>query len=172
MARGLYGVLVVRAPDDPLAGIPERTIVLADNRLLPDGSLDMPEPHTLAGRIDAENGREGEVLLVNGKVMPEIPIRSGEVQRWRILNTSAGRFYRLSIPGQTFLHVGTDGGLFERPVERSELLLATAERAEILVRGTGKPGERVVVRALAYDRYVPQTRPADWNRDRDLFTLA
>ena len=48
-------------------------------------------------------------------------IRPGEVQRWRILNTSAARFYRLSIPGQTFLHVGTDGGLFERPVEREEI---------------------------------------------------
>src|SRR5688500_2308213 len=30
VARGLYGVLIVRAADDPLAGIPERTIVLAD----------------------------------------------------------------------------------------------------------------------------------------------
>ena len=171
VARGLYGVMIVRAAGDPLASIPEKLIVLADNRLLPDGSIDLPEPHTLAGRIDAENGREGEVLIVNGQVMPEIRIRSGEVQRWRVLNTSAGRFYRLSIPGQSFLQVGTDGGLFERPVEKSELLLATAERAEILVTGTGKPGDRVVVRTLGYDRYVPQTRPADWKRDRDLFTL-
>jgi FtsP/CotA-like multicopper oxidase with cupredoxin domain len=172
VARGLYGVVIVRAADDPLpASLPDKVLVLADNRLLPDGAIDLPEMHSLAGRIDAENGREGELLLVNGQVMPEIRIRSGEVQRWRLLNTSAGRFYRFSIPGQTFLQVGTDGGLFERPVEKSELLLATAERAEILVRGTGKPGDRVVVQALPYDRYVPQTRPADWNRPRDLFTL-
>jgi FtsP/CotA-like multicopper oxidase with cupredoxin domain len=36
--------------------------------------------------------------------------------------------------------VGSDGGLFERPVEVDEMLLATGERVELLVRGTGAPG--------------------------------
>jgi FtsP/CotA-like multicopper oxidase with cupredoxin domain len=172
VARGLYGAVIVRAADDPLgASFPEKLIVLSDNRFLPDGSLDLPEMHSPAGRIDAENGREGEVLLVNGQRMPSIAIRSGEVQRWRIINTSAGRFYRIAIPGHTLLQVGTDGGLFEHPVEIPELLLATGERAELLVRGAGQPGDRVVVQTLPYDRYVPQTRPSDWNRPRGLFTL-
>jgi FtsP/CotA-like multicopper oxidase with cupredoxin domain len=39
------------------------------------------------------------------------------------------------------------------------------------VRGTGQPGTRTVLQALPYDRYVPQTRPADWNRTRDLLTV-
>jgi FtsP/CotA-like multicopper oxidase with cupredoxin domain len=172
VARGLYGVVIVRAADDPLpATLTERLLILSDNRFLPDGSLDLPDPHSLQGRIDFENGREGDVLFVNGEVMPTLSIRSGEVQRWRVINTSAGRFYRLSLPGHSFLHVGSDGGLFERPVEVSEILLATAERVELLVRGSGSPGSRTVLQALPYDRYIPQTRPRDWNQPRDLLTL-
>ena len=98
-------------------------------------------------------------------------IRRGEVQRWRIVNASAARIYRLAIPGHRFLHVGTDGGLFEHPVEVSELLLSVGERAEILVRGSASPGTKTVLQTLPYDRYVPQTKPTDWSQPRDLLTL-
>jgi bilirubin oxidase len=124
-----------------------------------------------AGQTDAENGREGDVLFVNGQVNPEISIRSGEVQRWRIINSSASRVYRIAIRGQTMLHVGSDGGLFEHPVEVKELVIANAERVEVLVRGTGAPSSSTEVEALPYDRYVPQTRPRDWNVTRKLATL-
>ena len=171
VARGLYGAIVVRAPDDPLAGLREQVLVLSDNRLNPDGSLDLPDPGSPPGRVDRENGREGPLILVNGHPTPELSIRSGEVQRWRIVNASAGRMYRLSIPGQSLTWVGTDGGLFERPVEVPEILVAPSERVEILVRGTGSPGSRVVAFDQPYDRYIPQTRPAGWNCPRKLLTL-
>ena len=171
VAHGLYGALIIRAPDDPLAAIPEKLLVLADNRFLADGTVDVPDPESPAGRVDAENGREGNVVFVSGRIMPSIGIRSGEVQRWRVVNASAARVYRLALPGHTFLRVGSDGGLFERPVECDEVLLANAERVELLVRGTGAPGSRATLQALPYDRYIPQTRPADWNRTRDLLTL-
>jgi FtsP/CotA-like multicopper oxidase with cupredoxin domain len=172
VARGLYGAVIVRAADDPLpASMTEQLLVLSDNRLLADGSLDLPDPHSPQGRVDFENGREGNLFFVNGQVMPTLTIRSGEVQRWRVINTSAGRYYRLAVPGHTLLHVGNEGGLFERPVEVNEILLATAERAELLVRGTGPPGSKAVLQALPYDRYIPQTRPKDWNEPRDLLTL-
>jgi FtsP/CotA-like multicopper oxidase with cupredoxin domain len=172
VARGLYGGIIVRADDDPLpASLTERLLILSDNRFLADGSLDLPDPHSQRGRLDFENGREGGVLFVNGEIMPTLTIRSGEVQRWRVINASAGRFYRLHLPGHALLHVGSDGGLFERPVEVDEILLATAERVEILVRGTGAPGTRAVLQSLPYDRYVPQTRPADWNTTRELLSV-
>ncbi|HJU88935.1 MAG TPA: multicopper oxidase family protein [Gemmatimonadaceae bacterium] len=171
VGKGLYGAMIVRAPNDPLEGIPEKLIVLSDNRILPDGSLDTPDPHSIPGRIDRENGREGSLLLANGRVMPTLTIRSGEVQRWRVINASAARVYRLSLAGHTFLHVGTDGGLFEKPVEVKEILVAGAERVELLVRGTGKPGEQFTLQTLPYDRYIPQTRPKDWSGARDVLTL-
>ncbi len=172
ITKGLYGAILVRDPHDPLpATLPEKLLVLSDNRFHADGSLDLPDADSPAGRVDMENGREGDVLLVNGQVMPTLTIRSGEVQRWRIVNASAARVYRLTIPGQTFLHVGNDGGLFERPVELSEIVLANSERVELLVRGTGAAGAQATLQTLAYDRYIPQTRPANWNRTRDVLTL-
>lgn len=171
IGKGLFGGIVVRAPNDPLRDLPEQLLVLSDNRFLNDGAVDFADPHSALGSIDEENGREGPVLFVNGQVNPTIPIRSGEVQRWRIVNASAGRIYRLALAGQSFLLVGTDGGLIEKPVEMKEIILTTGERAEILVRGAGAPGSRTVLQNLPYDRYAPQTRPRDWQTTRDLLTL-
>jgi FtsP/CotA-like multicopper oxidase with cupredoxin domain len=171
IALGLSGAFIVRPAHDPLPPMTEKLLVLSDNRFKPDGSIDWAEQTSPQGLIDEVNGREGNVLLVNGQVMPTISIRSGEVQRWRIVNASAARVYRLAIPGQTFLHVANDGGLFERPVEVKDIVLANSERVEILVRGTGAPGSRTVLQTLPYDRYVPQTRPKDWEVARDLLAL-
>ena len=172
VAMGLFGAIIVRAADDPLRGlVTEKLLILHDNRFGPDGSVDLPNPDSPAGRRDFENGREGNALFVNGQIMPTVSIRSGEVQRWRVINASAARVYRLAIPGHPFLHVGSDGGLFEHPVERDEILLANTERVELLVRGTGRPGERDTLADLPYNRYIPQTRPADWDSTRNLLTL-
>jgi FtsP/CotA-like multicopper oxidase with cupredoxin domain len=172
VAQGLFGAIIVRAADDPLpASLPERLLVLSDNRFRPDGSIDLPDPRSPAGRLDRENGREGPVLLVNGQIEPTLAIRSGGVQRWRVVNASAARIYRLALPGHTLLHIGSDGGLFERPVERGEIVVANSERVELLVRGTGPPGSRSVLQSLPYDRYIPQTRPDVWDQPRDLLTL-
>lgn len=171
VAKGLYGAFIVRAREDPLPEMTEKLIVLADNRFLSDGKVDVQDRGTPQGGIDFENGREGDVLYVNGQVMPTISIRSGEVQRWRIVNASGARVYRLAIPGHELLHVGSDGGLFEEAEPVEEILVANSERVEVLVRGTGAPGSQSVLQDLPYDRYIPQTRPAEWKTTRELLTL-
>ncbi len=172
VAKGLYGALIIRSDDDPLPkSLSEKIIVLSDNRFTSAGSIDIPDPATQAGLIDEENGREGNTFFVSGHVMPTIGIQSGEVQRWRIINASASRVYRLSLGGQSFTQVGSDGGLFEHPVDMKEIILSNSERVEILVRGTGPPGSSTMLQSLPYDRYAPQTRPAGWNKKIDLATL-
>jgi FtsP/CotA-like multicopper oxidase with cupredoxin domain len=172
VARGLYGAIIVRAPDDPLPGaIPEKLIILSDNRFNGDGSVDLPPKGSDPWHIDEENGREGDVFFVNGQVLPTISIRKGEVQRWRIINASAARVYRLALDGQKMTHVGNDGGLFEIPREVSELTIANGERIEVLVRGSLDAGQKIALQALPYDRYIPQTRPVIWKTTRDLLTL-
>src|SRR5437762_4420742 len=170
IGKGLFGAIVVHAADDPLPPLAEKLLLLSDNRFLQDGAIDFPDPASHHGGIDEENGREGPVLFVNGQVMPRIQIRSGEVQRWRVVNSSAGRIFRIALSGQTMIQVGTDGGLIEKPIEVKEVLVATGERAELLVRG-GAPRTSTVLQNLPYDRYSPHTRPADWNITRDLLTL-
>ncbi|HEX6629100.1 MAG TPA: multicopper oxidase family protein [Gemmatimonadaceae bacterium] len=170
IGKGLFGAIVVHAARDPLPPMAEKLLVLSDNRFLADGAIDFPDPASHHGSIDEENGREGPVLFVNGQVMPTVSIRSGEMQRWRVINSSAGRIFRIAIVGQSMLQVGTDGGLLEKPIEVKEVLLTTGERAELLVKG-GAPGGRTMLQNLPYDRYSPHTRPADWNVTRDLLEL-
>jgi FtsP/CotA-like multicopper oxidase with cupredoxin domain len=170
IGKGLFGAIVVHAADDPLPAMNEKLLILSDNRFLADGTVDFPDPASHHGGIDEENGREGPILFVNGQVMPTIAIRSGEIQRWRVINSSAGRIFRIALAGQTMLQVGTDGGLFEQPVEVKDLVLATGERAELLVKG-GAAGNRTLLQNLPYDRYSPNTRPVDWNVTRDLLAI-
>jgi FtsP/CotA-like multicopper oxidase with cupredoxin domain len=173
VAMGLFGAIIIRSAHDPLSakGIHEKLLILSDNRFGADGSIAFPDPRSIQAEIDLENGREGNVLFVNGQVMPSIPIRRGELQLWRIVNASAARVYRLSLPRQSLVHVGSDGGLFEHPREVHDILLANSGRVEVLVRGTGEAGSEAVLQDLPYDRYMPQTRPADWDSTRALLTL-
>ncbi len=173
VAMGLFGAIIIRDPHDPLAakGIPEKLLILSDNRFNPDGSIAFPDPTSIQASIDLENGREGDVLFVNGQVMPTIPIRRGEAERWRIVNASASRVYRLALPNQPLIHVGSDGGLFEHPRTVHDIVLANSGRVEVVVRGTGAPDRAVPLEDLPYDRYMPQTRPADWDSTRTLLSL-
>jgi len=165
VGRGLFGAIIVHAADDPLpASLPDKLLILTDIQTNGAGAIVFPP----GGDV---NGFEGNILLVNGQIHPTVAIRSGEVQRWRLLNASSARYYRLSLPGHTFLQVGTDEGLFEHPVERSEILLAPAERAEVLVRGTGAPGSQSILQSLPYDRYILGYRPANWDKTLDLLTI-
>ncbi len=172
VGMGLYGAIIVRDPEDPLpSSLTEHLLILSDNRFRADGSIDFAEPGTPQAEIDEMNGREGDVLFVGSEIDPTISIRSGEVQRWRVINASGARIYRLALEGHTFLHVGSDGGLFEHPMEVDEIVLANGERAELLVRGIGAPGSRSILQTLPYDRYMARTRPADWDAPRDVLTL-
>jgi bilirubin oxidase len=172
VAMGLFGALIVRPERDPIpASIQEKLIILSDNRFRPDGSLDFADSGSMAAMTDAENGREGNVLFVNGQRTPSLSIRTGEVQRWRIINASGARIYRLAVEGATLFRVGSDGGLFEHPERVREVILANSDRVELLVRGDAPPGTRTTLQTLPYDRYDPHTRPADWNRALDLLSL-
>ncbi|MFT4191708.1 MAG: multicopper oxidase family protein [Comamonas sp.] len=147
--RGLAGALVVRAAGDPLAGLPERHLFVSDLKLTADGRI---PPNTVR---DWMNGREGQFALVNGQLRPLISGQGAE--RWRIWNASSARFLRLSLGGQAFAQVGTDGGLL--PAARTgltELLLAPAERAELFVSAADRA--RFELAAETYDRGLMDLR--------------
>ena len=75
----------------------------------------------------------GDTILVNGKVWPVLEVEPRKY-RLRILNGSNARFYRLSLDSrQPFVQIGSDGGLLNAPVTLTHLLLAPAERADVIV---------------------------------------
>src|SRR3972149_6846805 len=144
MWGGLSGALVVNDETDVLADYETHIVVLKDLSL--KGTK--PTPYT---RMDYTMGKEGNIVMVNGQVNPVLPIRPGQMQRWRILNASTAMFYKLSLEKHTFYLVGTDGGLLDRPDPLSQILLSPGERVDVLVRASQAPGTYKLL-SLPYNR--------------------
>jgi FtsP/CotA-like multicopper oxidase with cupredoxin domain len=142
---GLVGALVVE--DDPastvLSSIPESLLVLKDVTL----SGGAPEPYT--SMMDYMQGKEGTLVMVNGRVNPVLSVSPGEVRRLRVLNASNSRFYKLALEGHTLQLIGTEGGLLDRPYPLSAVVMAPGERVDLLVKASTTAGA-YRLRSLAY----------------------
>jgi FtsP/CotA-like multicopper oxidase with cupredoxin domain len=147
---GLYGAFLVNDPSDGVGISTEQVLVLSDIDLTASGELESPET---GGSTGMAFGREGNVLLVNGRNQPRMTARSGVTERWRIVNAAKSRYFHLD-PGadQPFTKIGGDGGLQEYSVEQETLVLAPGERADVLVTLGARPGTDIPVAAHLFDR--------------------
>ena len=143
MARGLHGPLIVEEPE-PWDGADRELILhLDDWRLGPDGAFDGA---SLGALHDwSHGGRMGNVLTVNGAVEPDIPVRAGERVRLRIINAANARIFALNLGALRPRLVALDGHpVAPRPLEgEGYVVLAPAQRADVVVDMTGEPGDRI-----------------------------
>ena len=146
--RGMAGLLIVRSRTDPIpTAIEEKLLVISDLRLAADGTIPPNTP------MDWQTGREGNYVLVNVQYQPVLTIKPGQSQRWRVLNATNARYLRLALTGHTLTLIGTDGGLLGSPVPGlDEILLAPAERVEVIVTANLSSAASAVLRSLPYDR--------------------
>jgi FtsP/CotA-like multicopper oxidase with cupredoxin domain len=149
---GLIGALVLEDDNDVLADYETHLVILKDISL----SGAVPAPHSMMQNY--MQGKEGDIVMVNGQVNPRLNIKKGQVQRWRILNASNARFYRLSLEGHSMHLIGTDGGLLDVPYPQSELLLSPGERVDVLVKANNKTANYRLL-ALPYARMGMMTSP-------------
>ncbi|CDZ90136.1 putative multicopper oxidase family protein [Rhodococcus ruber] len=139
---GLYGTILVDG-DDAIPVARERVLVISDVSLAPDGSLARVYPQQVM------TGREGELLLVNGRPEPRLTARPGDRERWRLVNACTSRYLRLTVDGHRLHLLGVDGGHEPGTPEVGEVPLAPGNRADLVVdieAGTGR------LRTLGYDR--------------------
>ncbi|TNE50895.1 MAG: multicopper oxidase family protein [Deltaproteobacteria bacterium] len=136
--KGLYGMLIVQETQ-PLAFTRERAVVL-DDILLTDSGL-APFNTTDDDKI---KGRLGSQLLINGKPVPvAYQAKTGERERWRLVNTANARVFRLEIKGAVseVRVIGVDSGLLAQPyVLRPPFTLAPGQRLDLEVMYE-KPGK-------------------------------
>jgi spore coat protein A len=164
---GLAGFYLIRDPAVESAfnlptGAYEIPILIQDRSFDTDGSLFYP----VAGvnpTIHPQWVPEffGDAILVNGKVWPYLEVEPRKY-RFRILNGSNARFYHLSLSTKIPVYqIGTDGGYLPKPVPLSELLLAPAERADVIVDFTGlEVGTELLLQNDANAPF-PDGEPAD-----------
>ena len=143
--RGLYGALVVLAHDEPEFDV-DRLLVLDDVK------LDRTQQIAPKALFDRHAGREGNVLVINGVVAPELEIAAGQVERWRIVNACSSRYVRFSLGGLPFRVIGGDGGLRSDAPTTTDTLLVPGDRVEIVVGPFEDEGTTVEIESLPYRR--------------------
>jgi FtsP/CotA-like multicopper oxidase with cupredoxin domain len=156
MERGMYGAIIVEDESDPVVD-GEKVFLIDDMKLSANFEFTKPS-WALPRLIEKHDGRQGDTLLINGKVDSLLHMHAGQVERWRFINASSARYFKLSLGGKEFKIIGTDGGLIEKPVALTEALITPGERLDIVV-GPFKEGERISIDSLSYKpRYVPQAK--------------
>ena len=115
-------------------GIPggayEIPLVIQDRQFNPDGTFLYPKSDIEGVTWIGEYF--GDVMLVNGKVWPYLNVEP-RMYRFRILNGCNARILSLDIGGPNLWQIGAEGGLWDIPVPVRQLVLAPAERADLLV---------------------------------------
>ena len=85
----------------------------------------------------------GDTPVVNGKAYPFLTVEPRRY-RLRFLNGSNARFYDLSL-GLPMWLIGTEQGLLPRPVRMNRILIAPAERADVIVDFAGLQGQEIML---------------------------
>ncbi|HTA16835.1 MAG TPA: multicopper oxidase domain-containing protein, partial [bacterium] len=154
---GLAGMYIIRdAYEDGLhlpRGRYEIPLMLRSRAFNTDGSLAYPGAQT-------SDEVYGDVTDVNGRVWPYLDVEPG-LYRFRFLNASTSRSYALklvvpggrTVPGPAFHQIGSDGGFLDRPALLNDpgdphaprLILAPAERADVLIDFSGCAGKSYVL---------------------------
>lgn len=171
MGRGLAGALIVEERDSPEV---DRELVwmLGDFRLNADASI----RGGFGSFMDVSHaGRIGNTVTINGRLRGAVQVRAGERIRLRLIAATSARIFALDFQGHAPWIVALDGQPVapHRP-EGGAVVLAPAQRIDLIIDMTGAPGSRHEVRdgfyrrlpyqlvELAYADEAPlRARPAD-----------
>lgn len=139
VGRGLYGPLIVEEAD-PIPVDRDITWMLGDWRLLDDASIN-PDFDNMMDI--SHNGRVGNTVTVNGRVLDAFEVRAGERIRLRLINVANARIFGLKFEGHAPQIVAIDG----QPVSphapaEGRVVLAPAMRIDLVLDMSGRPGRR------------------------------
>jgi len=166
------GVLPGPAPgvgDDPFGEYGEIPIVIQDRSFNADGSLfypdsrlffdEEPAPYIPDSSVPPIWNPEffGNMMVVNGNAWPYLDVEPRRY-RFRFLNGCNSRFLLLKMstsprassgafnkPEGTFWQIGADGGFLPAATPLQQLLIAPAERADVIVDFTEFAGKEVIL---------------------------
>jgi len=180
---GLVGMYIIRDEEERKLNLPsgahEIPLVISDKGFNEDGSLFYPdttnvrpgpiEPDTEFPHPSVTPGETFENITVNGKVWPFLEVEQRKY-RFRILNASNERFYRLSLStDQKFIQIGSDGGLLEKFAYMNELTIGPSERMDVVLDFSKyEPGTEIIIKNTAnspFDFPAPIGSPPDPNKD-------
>jgi FtsP/CotA-like multicopper oxidase with cupredoxin domain len=168
--NGLAGMFIL--DDDVEAALPlpkppyDIPLMIVDRSFLADNQLANPffKPQggplgsaTPQGGLPPNDEIVGERILVNGVPQPYFEVEARRY-RLRVLNAANFTSYNLALStGDEMTQIGTESGLLPEPIARRQVLLGSAERAELVLDFSGKLGQQVVLRSES----LPDSRGAN-----------
>ncbi len=156
VTNGLAGLYIIEDENSKSLDIPQTygvddIPVIVQDKIFDDGVMST----SIQGGVFY-----GDTMLTNGTLNAWVQVPAKQV-RLRILNGSLARIYSFGFAdGREFYQIATDGGLLETPAPMTSLLMATGERAEIVVDLSD--GEEAVLMTLDDDR-LPGTSGGEYN---------
>ena len=128
LARGLYGPLIVREPDE-VSGPHDITLVADDWRLDDDYQL---HEDSFGSLMDwSHQGRLGNWLTVNGTTDPEIPVAGGTV-RLRLINAANARTLAFRLGNGAPMRIVALDGAPCAAFDAESVRVAPAQRVDVL----------------------------------------
>ncbi|MBL4573906.1 MAG: multicopper oxidase domain-containing protein [Gammaproteobacteria bacterium] len=132
--KGLAGMIIIDDEESENLEIPSTygvddiPLIVQDRRFNEDGSFRYVGMHR-----DVMTGVFGDRILVNGTTSALFTPSTNKV-RFRILNAANARTFNFALAdGREFSLIASDGGFLEKPVRLRNIVIAPAERAEIVV---------------------------------------
>jgi blue copper oxidase len=148
--RGLAGFFIIEDEEEDALGLPSgsREILL----LLQDREGDAAAAFSYAPTVtDLHTGMLRNVPFGNGVRLPTLNV-SGARYRFRVLNASQARVYRLALDnGASLSVIGNDGGLLPSAAEVESIYLGVGERIDFLIDfGAFPTGTRLMLKSLPF----------------------
>jgi spore coat protein A, manganese oxidase len=150
---GLAGAYILRDETETALRLPagkyEIPLIICDRMFDKDSQLYYP----VSDKPEAPWTPEffGDANLVNGTLFPFLDVQPRKY-RFRVLNVSNGRFYRLSLSNkQPFQQIGTDQGLLPTPAQAQKVSIAPGERLDLIIDFKDSAGAQIVL----HDDVVP-----------------
>jgi spore coat protein A len=153
---GLMGLYILRDEMEDALRLPsaryEIPLVLFDRSFRADGQIFYPVSTNPASPWVSEYYGGG--ILANGALFPYLEVEA-RTYRFRVLNSSNGSFYRLTIgrdaaPGsksESFFVIGGDQGMLPSAASVESLLIGPGERSDLLIDFAASPAARVYLRS-------------------------
>jgi blue copper oxidase len=148
--KGFAGFFIVDDPAEIPLNLPRGNfdipLCLQDHRI-----ADIPQFTYNAQMQDMMFGYLGDTVLVNGTPEAYFNVNT-TLYRFRILNGSNGRVYKVALSDNSPFHIiATDGGLKDAAVQATSFYLSPGERVDILVNFSSYTiGQSVTLKSQAF----------------------
>lgn len=143
VARGMMGALIVEDETPPDVDH-DITVLMSDWRMQEDGSLsdEFTDMHSVA-----HGGYMGNFARA---FLSKDEVKAGDRVRLRLINAATNRIFPIAINGVTGSIVAFDGMALPTPRDITDLVLAPAQRADVIVDVTGPVGFNMLTRDGSY----------------------